>query len=56
MMSIGLHCRIVGRPGRALGLAKFLDYVKSHDKVWVCRRDEICDHWYKNHKPIVAKL
>jgi len=56
MMSIGLHCRIVGRPGRALGLAKFLDYVKSHQQVWVCRRDSICDHWYKNHKPATAKL
>ena len=49
MMSIGLHCRIVGRPGRAASLARFLDYVKSHDKVWVCKRDEIAQHWLKNH-------
>jgi len=57
MMSVGLHCRIVGRPGRALGLAKFLDYVKSKEQVWVCRRSDICDHWYRNHKPAgAAKL
>ena len=49
MMSIGLHCRIVGRPGRAASLARFLDYVKSHDQVWVCKRDEIAQHWLKNH-------
>ena len=49
MMSIGLHCRIVGRPGRAASLARFLDYVKSHDKVWVCKREEIAQHWIKNH-------
>ena len=52
MMSVGLHCRIVGKPGRAEGLAKFLDYVKSKgDDVWVCRRDEIASHWYKNFWP-----
>jgi peptidoglycan/xylan/chitin deacetylase (PgdA/CDA1 family) len=45
MMSVGLHCRIVGRPGRSLGLARFLDYVRSKDRVWVCTRAEICDHW-----------
>ena len=49
MMSVGLHCRIVGRPGRAAALARFLDYVKSHDDVWVCKRDEIAQHWLKNH-------
>ena len=52
MMSVGLHCRLVGRPGRAKGLEDFLDYVKSlGDAVWVCRRDEIAMHWYKNHYP-----
>ena len=52
MMSVGLHCRLVGRPGRAKGLEDFLDYVKSlGDDVWVCRRDEIATHWYKNHYP-----
>ena len=49
MMSVGLHCRIVGRPGRAAALARFLDYVKNHDKVWVCKREEIAEHWIKNH-------
>jgi peptidoglycan/xylan/chitin deacetylase (PgdA/CDA1 family) len=47
----GLHCRIVGRPGRALGLAKFMDYVKAKEKTWVCRRIDICNHWYLNPSP-----
>ena len=52
MMSVGLHCRLVGRPGRAKGLEDFLDYAKSlGDDVWICRRDEIAKHWYKNHYP-----
>jgi peptidoglycan/xylan/chitin deacetylase (PgdA/CDA1 family) len=46
MMSIGLHCRIVGRPGRAAALAKFLDYVAQHKDVWVCTRQEISQHWH----------
>ena len=41
MLSIGLHCRIVGRPARAAALARFLDYVQSHDKVWITRRIDI---------------
>ena len=45
MMSVGLHCRLSGRPGRAAALAKFLDYVQSHDKVWICRRVDIARHW-----------
>jgi putative urate catabolism protein len=45
MLSVGLHCRIVGRPGRAAALARFLDYVQSHDKVWVARRIDIARHW-----------
>jgi peptidoglycan/xylan/chitin deacetylase (PgdA/CDA1 family) len=49
MMNIGLHCRLVGRPGRALALEKFLDYVQSHDKVWVARRVDIAKHWRKVH-------
>lgn len=49
MMSVGLHCRIVGRPGRAAALARFLDYVRFRDKVWVCKREEIAEHWIKNH-------
>lgn len=47
MMSVGLHCRLVGRPGRALALAKFLDYVQAHEQVWLCRRIDIAHHWRK---------
>jgi putative urate catabolism protein len=49
MMSIGLHCRLVGRPGRIQALRRFLDYVRSHDAVWICRRDEIARHWVEHH-------
>jgi putative urate catabolism protein len=49
MLSIGLHCRLVGRPGRAASLARFLDYVQRHDRVWVCRRIDIARHWHENH-------
>jgi putative urate catabolism protein len=52
MMSIGLHCRLVGRPGRAAALARFLDYVQSHERVWLCRRIDIAHHWHKHHKPL----
>ncbi len=45
MMSVGLHCRLAGRPGRLPGLARFLDHVARHDKVWVCRRVDIARHW-----------
>ncbi|WP_342362544.1 allantoinase PuuE [Terrarubrum flagellatum] len=51
MMSIGLHCRLVGRPGRAASLARFLDYVKSREKTWVCRRVDIARHWARRHPP-----
>jgi len=49
MMNIGLHCRLAGRPGRAAALARFIDYVKSHDKIWLARRIDIADHWAKAH-------
>jgi len=49
MMSIGLHCRIIGKPGRIQSLRKFLDYITSLDKVWICKREEIADYWIKNH-------
>lgn len=49
MMSVGLHCRLVGRPGRAAALARFLDYAQSHDKVWITRRIDIADHWHATH-------
>jgi len=51
MMSIGLHCRLVGRPGRAAALARFLDYVAGHDKAWVTRRIDIANHWHAHHHP-----
>ena len=51
MMSVGLHCRLVGRPGRAAALARFLDYVQQHDQVWVCRRLDIARHWIERHPP-----
>ena len=49
MMSVGLHCRLVGRPGRAAALARFLDYVQGHDRVWVASRLGIARHWIANH-------
>jgi putative urate catabolism protein len=49
MLSIGLHCRLIGRPGRAASLARFLDYVQQHDRVWVCRRIDIARHWHESH-------
>jgi allantoinase len=49
MMSIGLHCRLVGRPGRFASLKRFLDYVLNHDKAWVCRRIDIARHWHQRH-------
>ena len=50
MMSIGLHCRLIGRPGRMKSLLNFLDYIQKFDDIWICRRDEIANHWYKNYK------
>ena len=49
MMSIGLHSRLAGRPGRAAAVARFLDYVQSHERVWVTRRLDIARHWRKTH-------
>jgi peptidoglycan/xylan/chitin deacetylase (PgdA/CDA1 family) len=49
MLSIGLHCRLVGRPARAAALARFLDYVQSHEKVWITRRIDIANHWRAVH-------
>lgn len=51
MMNLGLHCRIVGRPGRAEALRRFLEYVRSHDDVWLCRRVDIARHWHAKHRP-----
>lgn len=49
MLSIGMHCRLLGRPGRFRALQRFLDYVQSHDQVWICRRIDIAEHWRKTH-------
>ena len=49
MMSIGMHCRILGRPGRFKALQRFLDHVQQHDRVWVCRRVDIARHWAATH-------
>lgn len=51
MMSVGLHCRLVGRPGRAAALARFLDYVRAHENVWIARRIDIARHWIRHHRP-----
>ena len=49
MMSIGMHCRLLGRPGRIVALQRFLDHIASHERVWVCRRVDIARHWKKTH-------
>jgi putative urate catabolism protein len=49
MMSVGLHCRLSGRPGRAASLARFLDYVQQHERVWLCKRVDIAHHWHQYH-------
>ncbi|WP_076593780.1 allantoinase PuuE [Herminiimonas arsenitoxidans] len=49
MLSVGLHCRLIGRPGRAAALARFLDYVQAHDQVWITRRIDIANHWRATH-------
>jgi putative urate catabolism protein len=51
MMSVGLHCRLVGRPGRVAALERFLDYIAAHDRVWIARRIDIARHWHANHPP-----
>jgi allantoinase len=49
MMSVGMHCRLLGRPGRFKALQRFLDHVQSHDRVWICRRIDIARHWRAVH-------
>ena len=51
MMSVGLHCRLAGRPGRAAALARFLDYLATREGVWIARRIDIARHWRKRHPP-----
>ena len=54
MMSIGLHCRLIGRPGRIAALQRFLDYVQRHDRVWIATRLDIARHWTAIHPPPVS--
>ena len=49
MMSIGMHCRLLGRPGRFKALQRFLDHIEKHDRVWVCRRVDVARHWIEHH-------
>jgi peptidoglycan/xylan/chitin deacetylase (PgdA/CDA1 family) len=51
MMSVGLHCRLAGRPGRAMGLERFLDHIAKFDRVWTPTRLDIAHHWYREHLP-----
>ncbi|WP_319421962.1 allantoinase PuuE [Pleurocapsa sp. FMAR1] len=52
MMSVGLHARLAGKPGRIAALARFIDYVQSHERVWICRRLDLAQHWLKHHPPL----
>ena len=49
MLSIGMHCRLLGRPGRIVALQRFLDYIAARDRVWICRRLDIARHWRAIH-------
>jgi putative urate catabolism protein len=54
MMSIGLHCRLAGRPGRFAALVKFLDHIARHEKVWLATRLDIARHWHREHRALAA--
>ena len=56
MLSIGLHCRLIGRPGRVMALKRFLDYAAGHEGVWFARRIDIADHWAREHPPVDRPL
>jgi peptidoglycan/xylan/chitin deacetylase (PgdA/CDA1 family) len=51
MMTVSLHCRLIGRPGRIGALAQFLDHVLARDRVWICRREDLARHWRQNFPP-----
>ncbi|MEQ9350293.1 MAG: polysaccharide deacetylase family protein, partial [Alphaproteobacteria bacterium] len=51
LLSVFLHCRVIAHPGRIAGLARLIDYMMKHDKVWFCQRSQIADHWIANHPP-----
>ncbi len=54
MMSVGLHCRLVGRPGRAAALARFLDHIARARRVWMATRLDIARHWHRAHMALAA--
>jgi hypothetical protein len=49
MMTVALHCRLAGKPARAVAFARFVDHILRHDRVWICRRNEIAEHWRRQH-------
>jgi putative urate catabolism protein len=55
MLSIGLHCRLIGRPARLASLRRFIDHVRAHERVWIARRIDIARHWLQTHPPQEAK-
>ena len=55
MLSVGMHCRLLGRPGRFAALRRFLDHVERHDHVWICRRIDVARHWIDHH-PLAAGM
>ncbi|WP_417724463.1 allantoinase PuuE [Salipiger sp.] len=54
MMSVGLHCRLMGHPGRAVALRRFLEHIRAQDGVWICRRVDIARHWVREHPPVAG--
>ena len=52
MMTVALHCRLAGKPARAAAFARFVDHILRHDRVWICRRNEIAEHWRCQHPAI----
>ncbi|MFT5343446.1 MAG: OHCU decarboxylase [Paracoccaceae bacterium] len=54
MLSIGLHCRLIGRPGRVMALKRFLEYAQGHSEVWFATRQQIAEHWANEHPPVDA--
>ena len=50
-LTVALHCRMIGRPGRIQALTRFLDHVEKHPNVWLCRREDVARHWYAHHSP-----
>jgi allantoinase len=49
MMTVALHCRLAGKPARTAAFARFVDHVLRHERVWICRRNEIAEHWQRQH-------